>query len=1484
MNERDIFIEALQKETPTERRAYLDEACRGNEALRRGVEALLEVHERAGSFLESVAPKSVATVEELVSERPGSVIGPYKLLEQIGEGGFGVVFMAEQTQPIRRKVALKVLKPGMDTRQVVARFEAERQALALMDHPNIAHVFDGGETASGRPYFVMELVKGIPITDFCDQNRLSVRERLDLLVSVCQAVQHAHQKGVIHRDLKPSNVLVTLHDDKAVVKVIDFGIAKATGQQLTDKTLFTGFAQMVGTPLYMSPEQAGQSGLDADTRSDIYSLGVLLYELLTGTTPFDKERLRTVGYDELRRIIREEEPPRPSTRISTLGRRATTISTQRQSDPKRLSQLFRGELDWIVMKCLEKDRNRRYETAAALARDVERYLADEPVLACPPSAGYRLRKFARRHRGKLSVVAGLLAALVALAGTIGWNAWDRAVRRAEQINQDRVQGERADAELATVGTLRVQARTTPPSVSRSLLAEALAAAQRADGLLAHRPADDPLRQQVAALVEELQGEERDRRVLAQLEEVELLLTAVPKGARRALEQQVRSFAAAFHDYGVDVEALDDEQVVERLRARPIRAELAAALDSWGQLEGHRDRASGERLQALACAVDPDEWRNRVRAARAAGNLKLLKELAAADQAVDLPPESLDLLCMHLIQAKEKPAALALLRRARRAHPADYWIHYHLGEHVLWNVTPPQTGEAIECFLVAIAVRPNAICYTELGNAYRIKRAHEEARLAYDRAIALDPYYASAYRARALLWSAMGDDDKALADLKKAVELDPDDWHNHAYLGEALVELDQPEKAIPHLEKAVQLAEDDPGPYPSLGKAYFFAGKPDRAEAVLKKAVKLKPSVWGPYSTTLFGRNSSAGAYFQLGTVLDQQPARLEEALACYDKAIDLDPEYVVAHSNRSTVLLAKGMQQHALAISAERLGFYAEALAFTAEAFDLYAEALAAARKAIAYESDLPGPYANLGTALWVLNQLDPAIEAYHQSILRMEQNRLREPKHYRLKQDAGVYFSLGAALREKGRWKEAIAALEEAVKRLPNEARLLWEFGAALYGGGQLDKAKEVLEKFIDRNGNPAVHADPDFGRTPREIASGRDESLWQAHHLLGEIHLRQRRPKEALASFLKARELEPESPSVHCNLGAAWSALSNSEEAIKAFREALRLKPVYALAHYNLGNELAGLNRLDEAIACYRAAIKYDPTDVKPRTNLGNALRDQGNTDQALAAYYTALTVAPDAYAYQHIFDIQYSAGRLDEAIDAGRRDVELRPNRAESQCNLGVALRDRGEFEEALKHLRRGHELGQKTKGWPYDSDKWLAGCERLAELDRKLTAVMQRTAEPADETERVKLARLAHRYKQLHATAAGLWKQAFAARPEFEDDLRAADRYFAACSAAMAGCGRGADAGKLTEEERTRWRKQALEWLKADLASYARLVENGTPKDRALAQQRLTSWQRDTRLAGIRGAALARLPEPERQPWQQFWDEVAALARRIADTKK
>jgi hypothetical protein len=420
MKELDLFAAAIAIADPGERAALLDGECAGRPDVRQRIEQLLDAHFRSHPLLDPPDPEQTGAF--VPSEQPGTVIaGRYKLLEQIGEGGMGTVWVAEQTQPVRRKVALKLIKAGMDSKSIIARFEAERQALAMMDHPNVAKILDGGLTQAGRPLFVMEYVKGVPITEYCDATRLSVPERLQLFTQVCQAVQHAHQKGIIHRDLKPSNILVAPYDDKPVPKIIDFGLAKAMHQSLTDKTLHTAHESVLGTPLYMSPEQVQLNNLDVDTRSDIYSLGVLLYELLTGTTPLEKIRMKEAAWAEIRRIIREEEPPRPSTRLSSANT-LPSLAACRQSEPLKLMKQVRGELDWIVMKALEKDRTRRYETANGFAADVQRYLAEEVVEARPPSAGYRLRKFIRRNKGRVTAAALILLVLVVGAALSTWQA------------------------------------------------------------------------------------------------------------------------------------------------------------------------------------------------------------------------------------------------------------------------------------------------------------------------------------------------------------------------------------------------------------------------------------------------------------------------------------------------------------------------------------------------------------------------------------------------------------------------------------------------------------------------------------------------------------------------------------------------------------------------------------------------------------------------------------------------------------------------------------------------------------------------------------------------------------------------------------------------------------------------------------------------------------------------------------------------------
>ena len=451
--EERIFAEAVALPAG-ERPRFLDTACQGDADLRRRLEALLAAHDSAGGFMAAPAAAGPPEVPSAAGEVPGGRIGRYKLLQRIGVGGCGTVWMAEQEEPVRRRVALKIIKLGMDTKAVLARFDAERQALALMDHPNIAQILDAGATDSGRPFFVMELVRGLSITKYCDENNLPTPARLALFTQVCQAVQHAHHKGIIHRDLKPSNILVTLHDGVPVTKVIDFGIAKATQGRLTDQTLFTAFEQFIGTPAYMSPEQTELSGIDIDTRSDIYSLGVLLYELLAGRPPFDPKSLLQAGLDEIRRIIREVEPPRPSTNLSTLNAAdRMTIARLRGTDPARLSLLLRGDLDWVVMKAMEKNRARRYETPTALAADIERYLHCQPVTARPPSGTYRLVRFVRRHRLGTAAAAGVALALV--AGTVV-SAW-QAVRatRAERA-ADRERARAVDILGFMLGDLRTQ--------------------------------------------------------------------------------------------------------------------------------------------------------------------------------------------------------------------------------------------------------------------------------------------------------------------------------------------------------------------------------------------------------------------------------------------------------------------------------------------------------------------------------------------------------------------------------------------------------------------------------------------------------------------------------------------------------------------------------------------------------------------------------------------------------------------------------------------------------------------------------------------------------------------------------------------------------------------------------------------------------------------------------------------------------------------
>ncbi|HKB06144.1 MAG TPA: protein kinase [Gemmataceae bacterium] len=826
-----IFLAAIELPSAADRAEYIARACGEDTGLRELVAELVAAHFRAGTFLDSAAPELGATINQPAPEGPGTVIGPYRLLEQIGEGGFGVVFLADQSRPVRRRVALKVLKPGMDTRQVVARFEAERQALALMDHPNIAKVFDGGATPEGRPYFVMELVKGVQITDFCDQSHLTPRQRLELFVDVCQAIQHAHQKGVIHRDIKPSNVLVSRHDTTPVVKVIDFGVAKAAGQQLTDKTVFTGHTQMIGTPMYMSPEQAGISDLDVDTRSDIYSLGVLLYELLTGTTPYAKERFKQASYEEIRRIIREEDPPRPSTRLSTLGQAATTVSSNRGTEPRKLSTLVRGELDWIVMKALEKDRDRRYETASAFAADVERYLHDEPVQACPTSTWYRVRKLARRHKGALVSAALLVGMLLVLLGGLAWVVSDRAARRARTAFEVNQFLQRADALYAD-----------------NKLPEAVAEVQKARGLLGTAGGDDEdLHRRVQQRLAELE-------TAAKLEEI-LMDSEGPAVRDHAYAEYTR----VFQEYGIDVEALSTEEAAARIADSNIKLDLVLALDRWVSSlrfdSRGLDPARWHRLQAISRAADPDPWRLRYNAASETKDLKALRELADGADPSRLRTRVLAALGESLRVSGDVKASVAFLRKVQRQYPADYSINASLGWS-LRSLNPPKWDEAIIFRSIAVAVRPqSAIANWHLGYSLHLVGKLDEAMPYYQTTIDLDSSHAPAHFSLANILRVRGNPEQALVHFRIAVELlptDPNPLNGLAWELATCVEpkLRDPGKAVDMAKKVVDLSvkqkddRDRPGRdrlgnyWNTLGVAHYQAGNLEEALAALQKSLEI----------------------------------------------------------------------------------------------------------------------------------------------------------------------------------------------------------------------------------------------------------------------------------------------------------------------------------------------------------------------------------------------------------------------------------------------------------------------------------------------------------------------------------------------------------------------------------------------------------------------------------------------------------------------
>jgi serine/threonine protein kinase len=1094
--------------SPEERAAYLQQACAGDLALKAEIESLLQAEQDAGSFLGKREPRLVAKIADPIGERPGTVIGPYKLMEQIGEGGMGLVFVAEQQQPVRRKVALKVIKPGMDSRQVVARFEAERQALALMDHPHIAKVYDGGQTAGGRPYFVMELVKGVPITEYCDHNQVPICQRVKLFIDVCHTVLHAHQKGIIHRDIKPSNVLVASHDGVPIVKIIDFGVAKAVGQQLTERTIYTQFTQMIGTPLYMSPEQAGQSALDVDTRSDIYSLGVLLYELLTGTTPFERERLKEMTYEEIRRTIREEDPPRPSTRISTLGQAATTVSLQRQSDPKRLSQLFRGELDWIVMKALEKDRNRRYETAAALAADVERYLADEPVQASPPSAWYRLRKLARRNKGKLTTLALVLGVLLVGTGVSAWQAF----RAQTELREKRRQYKRAEVNfqkslaavdelLTAVGQDTLAHVPHLEQIRRKLLEKALRFYQ---GFLEEKGTDPAVR----------------------------LQTGMAYRRAGEIEQTLGKLQAAAESLNQGVALLDD-LAAEFPSVQEFRQELARCRYQQAKLLRHTgspQHAEERYHQALDLqdrlvkddANNPDYHNDR--AASRDGLASLLKETgrpADAEQTYR--------------QAVEEVASLVRDYPGRPAYAKSLTREYNNLANLL--VQGARLGEAEQLFRQAIEVGERVV------GQFPEEREHQKM-------------VAGAYTNLAILYlntSRFADAEQAgrhVVSLQKQLAADFAGRPNYSWewaralesLGGTLWRGNQADKAADAWEQGQKLLRELTTEYPgvpeyealfggllnNLAILHDQRGEPAKARPLIEEAIDHHRIAVAANPKNPGYRRSLANAYSLLATVLGHLQAPPAEAVRAHQQAIEALKDLARDFPTVPDYASSAGASLSGLALFLRERGRLGEARPLLEEAVRYQRAAFKANPRSPAYREFLHRHYFLLAETLAGFNFAREAIEAYRQDIAILEDlvRDFPEPSDHR---HALVltYLALanlldrtdrGGEQEQEQSYRKAVAVAQGLADASSGAAADQSTLGAALsdFAGlfmrrGLWADARKLLEQAVARQ-QTALASNPKDPTIRRYLGIH--------YRLLSEVLLRQALAAEKMGAHEAARE----------------------------------------------------------------------------------------------------------------------------------------------------------------------------------------------------------------------------------------------------------------------------------------------------------------------------------------------------------------------------
>jgi tetratricopeptide (TPR) repeat protein len=1052
--------------------------------------------------------------------------------------------------------------------------------------------------------------------------------------------------------LKPTNVLVTLQDGTPLVKVIDFGIAKALGQQLTDKTLFTGFAQLIGTPLYMAPEQAALSNVDVDTRSDIYSLGVLLYELLTGTTPLDKERLKGVDFAELRRIIREEEPPRPSTRISTLGQAATAVSTQRKSDPKRLSQLFRGELDWIVMKALEKDRDRRYETASAFAQDVQRYLHDEPVQACPPSAWYRFRKFARRNKAKLAGAGLILFFIVILGIGAVWYQQDQAARGAA------LAARQADTERSVTAAL-TQAQTLVdegdkqidhPERWQATARLAKAALEKAEELLRAGAGTDELAGRVRQVRAAVDAAVTDSRLLVKLDHIWLEQAAV-KENRFDNARAAPLYAKLLENYGVDPAM--PEAAAARVRDSRLREALLAALADWSRVspdEGERQRLA----KVYQLALPSDSLRQRLMAAVSRRDSAKVAKLVAKPSFHDVRPTSVVLLAQGLGTGKAWAAAELLLRAGLERHPGDFWLNHELGM-LLKNQQPPRPEEAVRYLATALALRPDSPgVHLNLGNALDDTGDREGAIRRYRAALWIDPMFAMAHNNLGGVLLKKGDTDGAIAKFRKAIRLKKDYPSPYENLARALFDKGRLGKAIAACREALRLKPDFPEAHDTLGAALGRQGRLDEAIAEFRKALRLRPDVPG-YHTNLAHTLRAKG--------------KLGKAIAECRVALRLKPDFPEAHNILGAALADQGRLDEAIAEFRRALASkqpYRKAyeahgnLGFVLRAKGRLDEAIAEFKVAILLKKDDPKVHTNLGDALAAKGRPDEAIAEFRETLGLKGDDPL-------------AHYGLGTVLAAKGRTDEAIAEYQEALRLMKDYPEAHTNLGLALDSKGRLDEAiAEYREALASKQPFPEAY---------------------KAHHNLGNALLAKGRLGEAIAECRAAIRLKKDYPGAHYSLGIALLNKGQLDEALAEFTKANELDPKLPVPLNHLAwafatHPNAKVRNPRQAVALAQKAVQAAPKQGAYWKTLGVAQYRAGDPKAALAALTKSMELSKggDGYVGFILAMAHYQLGEKEKArqwFDRAVQWMEQKSQALKKNPQQAEELRRfRDEAEEVLK----------------------------------------------------------------------------------------------------------------------------------------------------------------------------------------------------------